>query len=228
MVKPVWNRRRGARAMGYERPQHHQLTHDRGYGSSQMPWQLASQKSTDVITSTTVPVVATIVADLAEPAKSADLSAAQARWVIKCDPTLNMALLPLVGHATDAEDKFGEFMVVGVREVRTAGGRAWLRTVLAHVGFKGSVEIADGTGNPAFLDGVAGSVAPCDEFNVVADYLPAPGVREIGSATGNNNAAAIEIDKHSFTWIEVYGSCSVPSGSVGSACDKLAVLFAEY
>lgn len=199
-------------------------------GSSQTPLRPVAN-GLEVCTNTTLANVATIVTTFTKPQQSADLTAADCCFAVKRDPTYNMILKPVVGHATAPADLWGEAYIVGVRELEGAAGhRRYVREVLGLLKFQGSSStFTPSTAATGYWPGLGDSPtldvwAGCDVVGSTA-YIPNPGIHELGEVV--NGWASFGFDAWSHPWIEIYPSCTLPSGEAGSVASGISFWFCE-
>jgi len=184
-----------------------------------------------VCTNTALATVSTIIVKSTKPSQSSDLSAANCCFVVKRDPTYNMILKPIVGHATAPADLWGEAYIVGVRELEGAEGyRKYIREVIGLLKFQGSSStFTPSTADTGYWPGLgsAPTLAVWSGCDVLGNtpYIPNPAISELGEIT--NGWASFAFDAWSHPWIEIYPSCSLPSGESGSVASGISFWFCE-
>jgi hypothetical protein len=198
-----------------------------GEGSSQQELRPAANNR-QLATWATLPVITTIIQDMAAPAQT-NLAAAGARFVIKRNPTFNLILKPIVSHASAPDNLWGECMVVGVRELPWAGGdrdTKYVREIIGTLKFQGGAATFTST-EASPVEGIGTSAAvftPCDVAGATS-YVPSPEIMVIGEVVGGG--ISFTFDGWSYPIIELYPSCTLPSGESGSAASGITFLYTE-
>ena len=198
-----------------------------GEGSSQQELRPAANNR-QLATWGTLPVVATIVQDMGAPAQT-DLAAAGARVVIKRNPTFNLIIKPIVSHASVPDNLWGECTVVGVRELPWAGGdkdTKYVREIIGTLKFQGGAATFSST-EASPVEGIGTSAAVFTHCDVAdkTSYIPSPEIMILGEVA--DGSVSFALDGWSFPIIELYPSCTVPSGESGSAASGVMFLYTE-
>ena len=193
-------------------------------GAPQYAWRPAAKKR-GVISNTTAFDAAAITARLkvfTAPVESEDLTAAGATFVITKNPTFNLLLRVLIGHAS-ADGKTGIFYLFGVREISQEFGqdKVYLRTYLGSITCTcGLVVFTPSVTAPFPGLGTAPSPAQWGfaDAITVASLIPSPAIQKIGEIA--EAAIDVALDAWGFTWVEAVGVC-------GAASSGLSLLYTE-
>lgn len=173
-----------------------------------------------------------------EPTQTVDagggkLSAAGSRYIVKTNGTGSTIIKPAVGHATNAEDLWGQMTVRGWKSHRPNTDRRpqYHASFICRVSVQGGDEPAFPSGGYSLMtkspaQAEAADLNWCDIIKTYTGTDKSLGGVQI-AYDPTDGAAVLVVNNAGFSHLEVEMSCTLESSETGSACSSMTGCYTQ-